>query len=1174
MKKIINKLFKSTLISCVLLYMIINFGITIVLGEGGSSGDPEDGDGEGVSCTNCTCSYQPGSYAYGVRISLVSWDTGKRISGTKSIDVFESNTLKGLAAGKPATFTLVGDNTYKFNRVDMIDGGKMTDTNPKLEKTDWNKIDKVFVEQLGWKSEGVSISFNYDDTSDPISYSKMNEELYNTMQKEVDAFAASKYQDKNTLNVTTALFNALGVDFTKYKKEDLKNMHLIVEPIVVVAVKGVSNMESNYNLFYGTITEVGAAFPQYNCSSDDYSSWSMSASLLNLFGIKIYGTRPCNTNGDPMYCVLKNWAVGDPSDSEYSSRLNALKKKNSNAMGLIWLGELNMPPAEDCSTVVEYVNNLYISRKITQAMYDNYITRIREGNFYLEDGVNNKVYKIESAQDYEFLIKANYDRFNEGLAACADREKQSFDCEEAIKYINENYTRNTQAYHNAVDQVEAGTFSYESPNGTTVTIDKAYNYDMLKKSNYIRYGGVASCTNIMDTCEVYTGAEVSIDDCETGKTYFKDIDDENAWLVCEIAYTASNKIYSSDNTGHDAVETEHGGIVGNAEYCEVFCYEEIETLFPTHVQDVKAGQTFTWGTSNGTFGSVKIRKKCSNQNYVKYQQGYRFEEWEEDYKNNEEAMIRHYMKKSAYEIQKNYIKTDSDWIYTSCYKCHDTCKRDDGSTYDCDCYNTCDKKYAGYAWATSGTSKSYNHTYIGSITGKVDLQRDSTGYVYEKASEAEQAAKNSLKAKLDGLANEEASLYSQRKNQEAKLIDKIEQCTNNIEYVYNTTVQFTFKEPVNSIYGANTRSFSFNDNLDVDGYYNQNNVDTSRCTQKTVYKYTCSGTGANAKCSYEAKKVWDCAVVTWDIEGNYTYKYPVEHFQWYSLKTNSTLVNENKKGTEDKAFFYSIGFGLPTALSLTNGTYDLKVTVYNIGDDANMNGGNPKYERPTDTHFDPLGINVSTNLGNKKGFEYICTYEVDNEIFGYDCQYEDGKLTANSPEYCDKDEDDNSRGSLLGIDITYRLITLLSDGDTLDKAFPSREGDGREPGINWQLSDEQLHEILDADVYNEPAMYEIMLDVNAIQTIRKDNQTYFNEGKDPYASYYDAYNAQKVYCAEKGDEKYCASDFISNLYNGSGLNYRLLGTCLPTGNTLKRAEHILDKGCDTHYTYPKINWER
>ena len=838
----------------------------------------------------------------------------------------------------------------------------------------------------------------------------------------------------------------------------------------------------------------------------------------------------------------------------------------------IWIRDLVKPTPSDCNSIVAMVNEWYSTDKIAQDEYDNYIAQVKNGTFVYKDEETDIEYKIEGPQNFEFLLKENYDKYNGGMAACANREKTSQDCEAAIKYINENYRRNTQAYHDAVDQVEAGTFTYEMYDGTTVTIDKAYSYDMLNKSTYMRRGGIAACVDMDDSCEVYYGSEIYIDDCTTGNSYFKDIQEKDAWLTCEIAYSVGNTLYSSDNTGHDAVENEHGGIVGNTEYCEVFCKESIETFFPTHVYDVKAGQTFTWGIAGETFGTVSIRKECSNQNYVKYQQGYRFEEWEEDYKNNEEAMIRHFMKNGAYESMISGIYISSSSSYNTCDWGCSTCTSKSGTTYSCRCrFRDCPKWRA--TARSSGTSESYSHEYIGGVTGSVSSQSYSVSG-YESCSDAESAAKAGLKSKLQGLAADEEAKYSQRKNEEAELIDKIEQCTNNIEYVYDATIQFVFKEPVNSIYGANTRSFEFNDKLNVDGSYNQNNVDTSKCVKKTIYKYTCSGYASGVTCSPEAKQVWDCTVVTWDIHGSYTYKYPVEHFQWYSLKTNSTLVNENKKGTEDKAFFYSIGFGLPTALSLTDGTYELKAIVYNLGDNADFSGGNPKYERPTDTHFDPLGLNVATNEGNQKGFEYICTYEVDNEIFGYDCQYEDGELTANSPEYCDKEEDDNSRGSLIGLDIAYRLVTLLSDGDSTYKAFPGKDGNGRIPGGNWSLGETEIRDILDADVYNEPAMYEIMLDVNAIQKIRKDNQTYFDGGKDPYASYYDANNAQKVYCAEKGDEKYCASDFISNLYNGSGLNYRLLGTCLPTGNTLERAEYILDKGCDTHYTYPKVNWKR
>ena len=1180
---------KKVSILFVLIITLTVLGVGNVLGEGGSSAEPAPGSGPGLNCSNCTCAYQPDSYVYGVRISLVYWSAGKnnkRVENSHSIDVFESSTLRQNAAGK-GIYIYPGDNTAKYNRVDMIQ--KISDSYPTLEKTTWDSIPKVLVDQLEWEKNGIP--FNYGSTITPIDYSLLTDTLYAVMEKEVEAYAASDYKDKSKLVVTTKLFSALGVDFTKYTKEQFSEMHLMLEPITAVAVKGVGNMEASYNLFYGTITQVAAAFPNSNCNSDNASNWRMSDSLVNLFGIGVYATTPCNTAGDMKYCVLDGWEIGSNDTSSHSARRNSLiKGKKSNGMGLLWLGGLDMPPAEDCSSVVDYLNSLYGDRKITQTQYDAYIEQVKNGTFYLEDTENNKIYKIEQPQEYEFLIKENYDKFNRGQAACANREKMSLDCEAAVNYINSSsdYPKGSQKYHDAIAQVRAGTFSYELYDGTVVKIDEPYSYEMLKKAVYTRQGGVAACKDLPDSCTMYEEGTVEIDDCETGKSYFKDIDDEVAWLVCEIAYGASGNKYSSDNTGHDAVETPgpsgRGGVVGNAEYCEVFCYEEVETTFPTHVYGVKAGQTFTWGTSD-IFGTINVKKVCKTQNYVKGQQGYRFEEWENTYKANERSMIEHYMKNAAYEKMKNNsnITISSDWYYTDCCGCcvPESCGTNlDGTPCTTTvCIDNCEPRWTATASA-SGTSHSYTHGYLSKVTGTVDGKSETvSGYLDQETAEAN--AKKELLATLDKLAAEEEFLYGQGLDEEQRLLDVLSECTNSMDYVYETTIQFIFKEPVNSVYGANSRSFEFNDNLIREETVNPDASSNaaSACKQVTIYRYTCSGVGSSATCKESEKKVWDCREngVKWESTGVYTYKYPTEYFQWYTLKTDSTLVNENKKGSEDPSFFYSVGFGLPTALSLTNGTYELKAVVYDIGDKATITGGNPLYERPEDTHFDPLGLNVSTNLGTKKGFEYICTYVVENEIFGYDCQYdENGKLIYESPEYCDPDKDKNSEGSLLGIDITYRLVTLLSDGDTLDKAFPSREGDGREPGINWQLGDEELREILDADVYNEPAMYEIMLDVNAIQTIREDNQAYFNAGKDPYASYYDANNAQKVYCATSadGNEKYCASDFISNLYNGSGLNYRLLGTCLPTGNTFERAEYILENGCDTHYTYPTINWKR
>lgn len=828
----------------------------------------------------------------------------------------------------------------------------------------------------------------------------------------------------------------------------------------------------------------------------------------------------------------------------------------------IWLSDL-IDSDFDCSSAIKHINETYTPGT---AAYHNAVKKLREGTFKYVD--KNGVEKVQvTPYNHYYLQKDVYEKLPGGLAACDDPETSS--CQDAIDYINEHedkYPKGTEAYHDAVAQVKNKTFSYVRDNEIfEIDASENTNFDYLKRSVYEPAGGIATCKN-KGICE-FNGANVYLDDCTTGKTFFGDIDDADSWLACEIAYTKDGVIYSSDNTGHEAVETTNGGIVGNEDYCELFCYEEIETRFPTSVTGVKAGQTFTWGSADGTFGTIEVVKKCSTQNYVEGERGYRFKEWEDDYESNEKALIKYYMNKAAYEKAMDDIDVTTDWKYVKCDGCPYTCGTAP-NTY------SCAKRYMATA-EVEEKNKSYYHSYVDTVKGSSEIVSFSTDYEYDSADAAKEAAKTALKEQLQAYADEEYAKYTGRLLKETELLEKIRQCTNNLEYVYETAVRFTFNEPINSVYGANTRNFSFDGNLDVVEDYNKNNVDTSNCIEKTVYSYTCSGTGTSATCAAKKQTVLNCSSVTWNIDGTFTYRYPTDKFQWYSLKTNGTLVNEEKKGTEPEAFFYSIGFGLPTAFSLTNGTYDLKVTVSNLGDSATTKG-EQQYNIP-DGHFAPLADPVNTIAGNGYGFEYSCTYDVENEVFGYDCQYdENGNLIAESPEYCDSKEDEDSDGSLVGIDITFRLVTLLSDGDSLDKAFPSIDGTGRIPGGNWNIGTNEIKNILDADVYEtDQAMYEIMLDVNAIQKIRQDNETYFDAKKDPYTSYIDANGNQKVYCVT-GDnqQKYCASTFISKLHEGTGLNYRLLGTCLPTSNTLERAEYILDKGCDTYYSYSSINWTR
>ena len=153
---------------------------------------------------------------------------------------------------------------------------------------------------------------------------------------------------------------------------------------------------------------------------------------------------------------------------------------------------------------------------------------------------------------------------------------------------------------------------------------------------------------------------------------------------------------------------------------------------------------------------------------------------------------------------------------------------------------------------------------------------------------------------------------------------------------------------------------------------------------------------------------------------------------------------------------------------------------------------------------------------------------------------------------------------------------MLSDTDDVTKAFPGRDGTGREVGKNWELPETELHQILDENVYNNShAQYELMLDVNAIQYIRRSNQAYFSNDVDPYTSYYDETNKLKVLCKSKDNQKYCASEFLTDLQTDSALNYPLMGSCLPNGfDTSGRAQDVLDNGCYTEYNYPAVTWIR
>lgn len=778
---------------------------------------------------------------------------------------------------------------------------------------------------------------------------------------------------------------------------------------------------------------------------------------------------------------------------------------------------------------------------------------------------------------------------------------------ELIAYIEEKYTIGTKEYHEAIERVKNGTFnesvSIDLENDVTKTylVTSPQSFNLLEREIYETYnGGVAKCENINipDPPECSPEVDKNIDPCVTGYSYFKESNNPNDWLICGISYIDDlGNFYSSENTGHESVEDGYGNVVGNNKYCEIFCYEGVESKFPSKVSGVKAGQTFLWGDPTGVFGDIKIEKHCSTR-----ENGYKFDEWHTDYKANEKSKIENYLLWHGYEDAYDEIETDHS--YGCCIVC---CDDDD----DDGCKEV--KGYSGEAKSPSKTNTYSSDGWLREIK-RTSLSQDGDADCYSDSGSAEEAAKAVVEGKLDALIETHSEAYQTADTAEIPKLKDIFQCFSNMKYVYKTMVEFVFEEPINSVYGANSRALSGTWEMLLDssqGYNEVNFVNDNKCEIKIVHSYKCEGEAENAECNiggYTSSgidgiekstvggtgvhEVVDCDQAIWRIEGTYTYSYPVEEFQWFSDKRDSTLVNKQNKPAGEEAYFYSIGFGLPTAFSLTSGKYEMAVVVGGLGDYSTIRGEQPDNGsvhnyNSENGHFYPVtdlitGVEINKNtisVDQVYGFEYKCTYEVENEIFGYDCVYDGDNLTGNSPAYCDEKKDNDSNGNLKGIDVAYRIVSLLNEKDELEKAFPGIDSSGRNIGDNWnKIGIDEIYKILDDDVYESLAMYEIMLDINAIRYIRKNNNQYYEYNRDPYTSYVDAFGHQKVYCKSKGnngEDKYCASEFLTELNTSSSLNYNLMGTCLPSGmGTEERAQHELDDECSNTYVYPKISWVR
>lgn len=637
------------------------------------------------------------------------------------------------------------------------------------------------------------------------------------------------------------------------------------------------------------------------------------------------------------------------------------------------------------------------------------------------------------------------------------------------------------------------------------------------------------CVNqIIEECQP---GEITFDNCITGVLRLSDSADLSCWYDSDTAYNYGG-------TTQVSKESEMG-----SSYCDVYCFETFTTDFPTSVDSVKAGQTFLWGNGSrgdGLFGSVTATRTCRTKTY-------KYNEWKATWTANENNLRTAY--NNYVQAQKMTVSTNKNCNYSvstqvTVYKCNRYQPVNGGAAaggYD----KLIDSKTFGYSYDGAGNlvqSGNPPSDYIPangwactqSSEWVATENRGNDGYTYTATGGVssdnrsnygctlnEQQAKNDGNKYRQDVINRYWGQYTGALTNRTTISNNIKACyTGNVPYNNTTKVTINFSDPLGF------RNISTTLNSSGNSSTSQN---TNLCTVKQELTYNCAGSG----CTVGYTPFVDCSgegqYAEWNMSASYNYYYTSE-FMWNSVKDTNDIV----RASGSSGLYYSIGYGLPTSLSLPNGYYGLSATVTGFGHNGHFN-----------------------NITNTYDYN-SCTYKVVNELFGTDCKYDsNGTLTSNSPFYCDPQEDSVVRGTVKGIDLVYRIVSF-------DNMFPSIDGDGRVPGSNWAtvIGTSMYNSITTNDiVYDSEPMYQIELTPALISEIRADNEKYRENGKDPYTSYEASTGSNKeIKCVTNHtiDGTYCVSEFLTELMTENILT----GTCTNSGlSSEERANLILANGC-------------
>lgn len=600
---------------------------------------------------------------------------------------------------------------------------------------------------------------------------------------------------------------------------------------------------------------------------------------------------------------------------------------------------------------------------------------------------------------------------------------------------------------------------------------------------------------------------------------------------CSIG--TSNKLEANDTTNWECIFDSDNITPGTKEevfrdyyvkysnpYCAVYCREDVKYDFPNGSMVVKAGNHFTVGETGHEpeWKSVQFSstRECKTQGSTRDESSEEIntEQFEEDWEEANDKVISTWddwkiaqQQDWSYANSKKSSKKDCDW------RCTKTCTSN-GTSYCCAGYYAGYTMYPATVYYARFESSNQNVTpgTWCSTLGHPDPGSAAKAQVHKKAKEDMETIETDIHA-CTSWDEFDSYRYASLSSTDIKALRYAKYPT------YKDFVDYKEFNPDLTIdYDEFTHDeYDYNDLLkkdEKDTIVSDNNF--SITGKRYTIKYDCSrDPSAPGKVTCIKRIVFDYSP---QKEAHSTYfkeiKYTLQDGVFSTiLKPQGTAVNGSESGSSTSQIYIDLGYSaLHVHFMTPSGRYDIGLTYPGFTPGGSATGGGFEH------NFDKLV---------EDSYEYDCTYIVHNEIIEND----DPNCEGDNCFPCKTDNCDPA--GLKGLNLIYRPISL-------GEPFPGLNGEGREPGSNW--NDTSLIEnfitknrgVNGSAIYQKAPMYQITLTPALIQQIRKYNES-------------TTYNDFNMDCTAEGKE--CKSYFIRGNIEDSSYNFsNYFQTCSISGN--------------------------